>query len=74
MAKQKENVSEPGENVREDIRDMAARLYERNWQPSGSIEPTAFAAMCYRGAQQFYRVASRVTEGQSPDEIIAKPE
>lgn len=54
---------------------MAERLYERNWSPNGTgIEPNAFAAMCFKAARIFGRVASRINEGQSPDEIINQPQ
>lgn len=72
MAKQ-----QPAEtsSQRDEVRSLAERLYERNWRPDGmGTEPTAFAAMCFRGAQHFLRVASRISEGQSPEEIINSPQ
>ena len=70
MAKQPVEAS----SQRDELCALAKRLYENNWRPDGmGTEPTAFAAMCFRGAQHFLRVASRISEGQSPEEIINSP-
>lgn len=75
MAKQPVERAAEVSQQKDEIRSLAERLFIENWRPGGTgIEPSSFAAMCFKGALTFGRVASRIGEGQSPDEIIQQPE
>ncbi len=59
-----------------DVQDLAEKMFVKNWQAGPVIqdkEPSAFAAMCFQGAKAFLKVASRIREGQSPEDIISPP-
>lgn len=59
------------------VQSLAESLFVKSWQPGQLVlgkDPTAFAAMCFAGAKVFLKVASRVREGESPEEIISPPE
>lgn len=57
-----------------EVRELAARLFAAQWGPQRGQTPEALAARCFQGAQVFYRVASRIREGQSPDDILGAPD
>jgi hypothetical protein len=60
----------------DEVQRLAGRLFEQHWQPGALVsgkDPSAFAAMCFQGAQVFLRVAGRIREGQKPEEIISPP-
>lgn len=59
------------------VQALAEQLFVKSWQPGQLVfgkDPTAFAAFCFQGAKVFLKVASRVREGESPEEIISPPE
>lgn len=57
-----------------DVQQLAEKMFLKFWEPGDTVRsknPEAFAAMCFIGAQQFLRIAARISEGQKPESIIS---
>jgi hypothetical protein len=54
------------------VHSVAEGLFQQSWRPRGSIDAWMIAVECYRGAQDFLRVAGRIADGLGADDVIAE--